>query len=254
MNDSHVSLIWQDEFNQPAGSGPDSAKWVYDLGNDGWGNKELQCYTDSRENSFVVDDPEATGGKALVLKAICHSPGVYTSARLKTLGKFQAKFGRIEARLKLPRGQGIWPAFWMLGSEIATVPWPACGEIDVVELIGHQPGTLYGTLHGPGYSAQHGLTKSTVLADGAEFSQAYHVFAVEWRPGCIEWLLDGQAYHRRTPADLPEGTRWVFDDVSCFLLLNLAVGGVWPGYPDATTQFPQEYRVDYVRVSALSGV
>lgn len=252
MNDFHVSLIWQDEFNQPSGTGPNPAKWVHDLGSDGWGNKELQRYTDSRENSCVVDDPEATGGKALAIKAVCTAPGVYTSARLKTLGKFSAKFGRIEARLKLPRGQGIWPAFWMLGDQIATVPWPACGEIDVVELIGHQPGTLYGTLHGPGYSAQHGLTKSTVLPDGAEFSQAYHVFAVEWRPGRIDWLLDGRRYHTRTLADLPAGARWVFDDVSCFLLLNLAVGGVWPGYPDATTVFPQEYRIDYVRVYALS--
>ncbi len=240
--------VWQDEFNQPAGSGPDPAKWVHDLGDNGWGNKELQAYTASRENSFVVDDPEATDGKALVLKAVRTPAGGYTSARLKTQGKFATGYGRIEARLKLPKGQGIWPAFWMLSDNIDKVHWPACGEIDVVELIGHKPGTLHGTLHGPGYSGQHGLTKSTVLPGGANFSEAYHVFAVNWQPGRIEWLLDGKVYHALTPADLPAGTKWVFDDAKHFLLLNLAVGGAWPGYPDATTQFPQEYRIDYVRV------
>ena len=240
--------IWQDEFDQPVGTGPDPAKWVHDLGDNGWGNKELQSYTASRENSFVAADPDATDGRVLVLKALRLSTGGYTSARLKTHGKFAIKHGRIEARLKLPRGQGIWPAFWMLGDKIDTVPWPACGEIDVVELIGHQPGTLYGTLHGPGYSGQHGLTKSTLLPGGATFSEAYHVFAVDWQPGRIDWLLDGKIYHTRSAADLPGGAKWVFDDISCFLLLNLAVGGLWPGYPDDTTAFPQEYRIDYVRV------
>ena len=240
--------IWQDEFDQPVGTGPDPAKWVHDLGDNGWGNKELQSYTASRENSFVAADPDATDGRALVLKARRTPAGGYTSARLKTHGKFATRHGRIEARLKLPRGQGIWPAFWMLGDKIDTVPWPACGEIDVVELIGHQPGTLYGTLHGPGYSGQHGLTKSTLLPGGATFSEAYHVFAVDWQPGRIDWLLDGKIYHTRSAADLPGGAKWVFDDISCFLLLNLAVGGLWPGYPDDTTAFPQEYRIDYVRV------
>ena len=241
--------LWQDEFNQPAGTGPDPAKWTHDLGSSGWGNKELQAYTASRENSFIVADPEATDGHALVLKAVRAADGSYTSARLKTQGKFATGYGRIEARLKLPRGQGIWPAFWMLGDDInGAAPWPSCGEIDVVELIGHKPGTLHGTLHGPGYSGQHGLTKSTVLPGGANFADAYHVFAVDWQPGKIEWLLDGKIYHTVTRADLPAGARWVFDDAHHFLLLNLAVGGLWPGYPDATTQFPQEYRIDYVRV------
>jgi beta-glucanase (GH16 family) len=247
MISSASTPVWQDEFNQPVGSGPDPAKWVHDLGDNGWGNQELQVYTDTRENSFIVADPDATDGRALVLKAV-RTAGGYTSARLKTHGKFSTGAGRIEARLKLPRGQGIWPAFWMLGDKIDSLPWPACGEIDIVELIGHQPGTLYGTLHGPGYSGKHGLTKSTVLAAGATFSEGYHVFAVDWRPGRIDWLLDGKVYHSRTRADLPAGSKWIFDDISCFLLLNLAVGGLWPGYPDATTQFPQEYRVDYVRV------
>ncbi len=245
---SSAAPLWQDEFNQPVGSGPDPAKWVYDLGDNGWGNKELQTYTNTRENSFVANDPEATDGRALVIKAQRTLPGGYTSARLKTHGKFATKFGRIEARLKLPKGQGIWPAFWMLGDNIDAVPWPACGEIDIVELIGHQPGTLYGTLHGPGYSGSHGLSKFTLLPAGSIFADAYHVFAVDWKPGRIDWLLDGKIYHSLTPGDLPAGTKWVFDDMSGFILLNLAVGGVWPGYPDDTTVFPQEYRIDYVRV------
>jgi beta-glucanase (GH16 family) len=245
------SLLWSDEFNQPVGSGPDPARWVYDLGDNGWGNKELQAYTDSRENSFVAADPDGTFGRALVLRAVRTPAGGYTSARLKTHGRFSTRCGRIEARLKLPRGQGIWPAFWLLGDHIDRMPWPACGEIDVVELIGHLPGTLHGTLHGPGYSGSHGLTKSVELPGGATFGDAYHVFAVDWQPGRIDWLLDGNIYHTRTPADLPPGAPWVFDDISCFLLLNLAVGGLWPGYPDETTVLPQEYRIDYVRVYRL---
>ncbi len=252
MNPSITSTpVWQDEFNQAPGTGPDPAKWVHDLGATGWGNKELQQYTASRENCVVVNDPEATGGRALVLRAVRMADGGYTSARLKTQGLFAVTHGRIEARLKLPRGQGIWPAFWMLGEGFDRVPWPLCGEIDIMELVGHLPGTLHGSLHGPGYSGTHGLSKSTVLPGGGEFSGAYHVFAVDWQPGRIEWLLDGVAYHAVTPADLPAGATWVFDRKPFFLLLNLAVGGAWPGYPDATTQFPQEYRVDYVRVYGM---
>ena len=241
-------LVWQDEFNQPVGSGPDPLKWVHDLGDNGWGNQELQTYTASRENSFVVADPEATDGRALVIKAVRTATGGYTSARLKTHGKFATGPARIEARLKLPQGQGIWPAFWTLGDNIDTVPWPACGEIDVMELVGHQPGTLYGTLHGPGYSGKHGLSKHIVLPGGATFGDAYHVFAVDWKKDRIDWLLDGKIYCTQTPATLPADSKWVFDGQPFYLLLNLAVGGLWPQYPDATTTFPQEYRIDYVRV------
>ncbi|HUG10836.1 MAG TPA: glycoside hydrolase family 16 protein [Opitutaceae bacterium] len=239
---------WQDEFDQPVGSGPDPSKWVHDIGSNGWGNKELQDYTADRTNSEVIDDPDATDGRALVLRAVRTADGRYTSARLKTHGKFATGYGRIEARLKLPQGQGIWPAFWMLGDNIGTVPWPACGEIDIVELIGHKPDTLHGTLHGPGYSGARGLSKSTALPSGEIFNDAYHVFAIDWQRGRIDWLLDGKVYKTLTPDDLPAGTKWVFDDAPFFLLLNLAVGGAWPGYPDETTEFPQEYRIDYVRV------
>jgi len=243
-----AALLWQDEFNQPAGTGPDPAKWTHDLGQNGWGNAELENYTDSRENSFVVDDPAATDGKALVIRAVRTAEGGYTSARLKTQGKYAATHGRIEARMKLPFGQGVWPAFWMLGVSIDTIQWPTCGEIDIMEVPGHEPGKLHSTIHGPGYSGQKGISRFTELPVGSTFSDAYHVFAVNWVPGKIEWLLDGRVFHTCTPASLPAGSKWVFDDAPFFLLLNLAIGGHWPGYPDATTRFPQELRVDYVRV------
>lgn len=244
------TLHWQDEFNQPIGSGVDPAKWVHDLGDNGWGNKELQTYTADRANCEVIEDPGASNGRALVLRAMRNPDGSYTSARLKTHGKFAVRYGLIEARLKLPRGQGIWPAFWMLGENVEAVPWPACGEIDIVELIGNKPGTLHGTVHGPGYSGGMGVGRFIELPNGEAFSDAYHTFAVDWRPGHIDWLLDGKIYQTLTPADLPAGAKWVFDDAKFFILFNLAVGGAWPGYPDTSTELPQEYRIDYVRVHA----
>jgi len=281
---SSETPIWQDEFAQPLGSGPDLSKWTHDLGDHGWGNAELQRYTASPENAFVVADAEATDGRALVIRALCDSEGRYTSARLKTQGKFAAKFGRIEARLKLPKGQGIWAAFWTLGETIEERGWPECGEIDIMESLGHEPDKVYGTIHGPGHSggdnqttAHYRIGKVDTEVDdetGAEgdsqraernaaddlqnparrevtntdFSTSYHVFAVEWQPGRIEWFVDGERYHSLTPADLPDGSRWVFNDTPQFILLNLAVGGHWPRYPDETTTFPQDYRIDYVRV------
>lgn len=244
-------LLWSDEFDQPLGTGPDLTRWAHDLGASGWGNAELQDYTATRENSVVVADPAASHGRALAIRAVRGGDGRYTSARLTTQGRFSFMHGRVEARLKLPAGQGIWPACWMLGDGFGRVPWPECGEIDVMEVVGHRPGVLHGTLHGPGYSAQHGLTGTTELPAGTSFADAYHVFGMDWRPGRIDWRLDGRVYHSLTPAALPAGSKWVFDDTPFFLLLNLAVGGKWPGYPDATTRFPQEYRVDYVRVSRL---
>lgn len=253
--------VWQDDFDQPAGSAPDPAKWVHDLGASGWGNAELQEYTSARANSFVVDDPAAENGKALVIRAVKVGPHAgngdasgsepkFTSARLKTQGKFSVSYGRIEARMKLPRGQGIWPAFWMLGDTHATAGWPECGEIDIVEVLGHETNKLYGTVHGPGYSGGKGVTGSITLPPGPTLADGYHVYAIDWSPGRIAWSLDGKVYHTVTPASLPPGARWVFDDAKYFFLLNLAVGGRWPGYPDATTQFPQELRVDWVRVYA----
>ncbi len=172
--------------------------------------------------------------------------GQYTSARLKTLGLAAFTYGRIEARIKLPFGQGIWPAFWMLGVDLGTAGWPRCGEIDIMENIGKEPATVHGTIHGPGYSGANGIGAPYALAEG-RFADEFHLFAVQWQPGSIEFSVDRSTFKRITHADLPQGTAWVYDH-PFFLLLNLAVGGNWPGYPDATTQFPQRMTVDYVRV------
>jgi beta-glucanase (GH16 family) len=247
-------LIWSDEFDQPAGSSPLSTHWVYDLGASGWGNKELQNYTNAAANASMVADSDASDGMALAIRALKTATGGYTSARLKTLNRFAPKYGRIEARAKLPNGQGIWPAFWMLGTNIGSVGWPACGEIDIVESINANPKVVYGTLHGPGYSGDNALKGKLTLPSGT-LDQAYHVYAVDWSPDKIVWYFDGAAYHTETASSVPPGSRWVFNDHPFFLILNLAVGGNWPGYPDASTAFPQTYLIDYVRVyeSASSG-
>jgi beta-glucanase (GH16 family) len=242
--------VWSDEFDQAEGAAPNPAKWVCDIGGGGWGNHELEVYTDARENVRVVADADATDGRALAICAVRTSTGGYTSARLKTQGLFTPMYGRIEARLKLPRGRGLWSAFWMLGSNIGAVDWPACGEIDIMENLGHRPGIVYGTLHGPGYSGNRPLHASCTLPDDESFGDGYHVFAIDWSPDRIQWSVDGHAYHVWTPASLPPGAKWVFNDHPFYIVLNLAVGGGWPGNPDATTVFPQTLYIDYVRVFA----
>jgi beta-glucanase (GH16 family) len=233
-------VVWQDEFDRAAGTAPDPAKWTYDLGQTGWGNAELQTYTKSTDNAFH------DGQGHLVIQAIATPGGGYTSARLKTQGLASFTYGRVEGRMKLPSGQGIWPAFWMLGAEIRTAHWPGCGEIDIMENIGKEPATVHGTIHGPGYSGGNGIGAPYTLQAG-RFADGFHVFAVEWQPDQIQFFVDGAPYKRITPAGLPPGTAWVFDR-PLFLLLNLAVGGRWPGNPDAGTPFPQRLIVDYVRV------
>lgn len=240
------SLVWNDEFNQPDGAAPDSLKWGCDVGGKGWGNKELEYYT-SRTNNARIED-----GK-LVIEACQEnfSGSNYTSARLQTKGKWSWTCGRIEARIKVPRGQGFWPAFWMLGTNINSVGWPACGEIDIMENLGREPGMIHGTMHGPGYSGARGMGGPFALPGGATFADDFHVFAIECETNRIRWFVDDQPYFTVTPASLPRGAHWVFNQPK-FLLLNLAVGGRWPGNPDTTTSFPQRMLVDYVRVYAKS--
>lgn len=241
--------VWSDEFDGPLGSGPSADRWEYCLGNNqGWGNNELESYTVRRENCSILQDPDATGGKALAIRAIQGDDG-YTSARLKTEKHFNFQYGSVEARMKLPFGQGIWPAFWMLGSGIEKAGWPDCGEIDVMENIGKasDQATSHGTIHGPGYSGDKGLTCAYRVPGGQLLCDGYHLYAVEWRKDFIQFLFDGAPFCTRTPADLPQGAPWVFNQ-PFFLLLNLAVGGNWPGYPDETTRFPQTFLVDYIRV------
>jgi beta-glucanase (GH16 family) len=240
-------LIWQDEFDGRDGAPIDDSKWTAEVGGLGWGNKELQFYTKRTDNAFLSNG-------SLNIKAIKERIGEtdkvvreYTSARLITKNKFTVTYGRIEARLKLPHGQGIWPAFWMLGDDIDKVGWPRCGEIDIMENIGREPSTIHGTIHGPGYSGGKGLPSSHKLPGNQTFAESFHTFAVEWEPNAIRFYCDDVLYSTRTPGDLPTGTKWVFEH-PFFILLNVAVGGNWPGSPDATTTFPQTMLVDYVRV------
>jgi beta-glucanase (GH16 family) len=247
INPAKWNLVWRDEFDGPNGSAVDPGKWVLETGGSGWGNKELEYYTTRPVNAYVENG-------SLVIRALHETytgpdniTRDYTSARLKTKGKFSVMYGRIEARLKIPYGQGIWPAFWMLGTGIDKVGWPSCGEIDIMENIGREPSKVHGTIHGPGYSGSNGLEASYSLTTGRRFADDFHVFAVEWEPNIIRFYVDGQLYKTRTPVDLPANTRWVFDR-EFFILLNVAVGGSWPGNPDASTVFPQSMMVDYVRV------
>lgn len=233
--------VWSDEFDGPAGAAPDATKWGYDLGASGWGNEEWQEYTSSREN-VALD-----GKGMLVLRARKESEHRYTSARLKTSGKFAVKYGRIEARMRIPAGQGMWPAFWMLGECGPRVPWPQRGEIDIMENIGKEPGVVHGTIHGPGYAGANSISGAFTLPAGERFSDDFHVYAVDWREDALRFMVDGKPFHTVEKSGIPAGTDWVFDE-PFFILLNLAVGGRWPGNPDHTTQFPQELTVDWVRV------
>ncbi len=245
------SLAWADEFEQTNGTVPNPAKWVYDIGGQGWGNNELQSYT-SRTNNCRIED----GNLVIEAKKENYTgpDGIargYTSARLKTKGKWDWTGGRIEGRIKVPRGQGIWPAFWMLGANIDTAGWPACGEIDIMENIGAEPAIVHGTIHGPGYSGGSGIGGGWTLPGGAALADDFHRFAIEWETNRIRWYIDEQLYFTATPANLPQGTQWVFSKPQ-FLLLNLAVGGNWPGSPNASTAFPQRMTVDYIRVYTAS--
>ncbi len=247
----YQKLTFQDEFDRAVNSPIDSNKWTAEIGGKGWGNQELQYYTDSIANIFH------NGNGSLVIKAIrldppltlnCwYGPCQYTSGRLITKGKFDLKFGKFEARIKIPQGQGIWPAFWLLGTNIDNVGWPQSGEIDIMENIGREPSIVHGTIHGPGYSGGSGIGAAYTLPNNKPFAADYHVYAVEWSRNEIRWYVDGKLYQTLKPQNLPAGTTWVFDH-PFFLLLNVAVGGGWPGNPDQTTTFPQMMLVDYVRV------
>ncbi len=241
-------LVWSDDFNGPNGSAPDPKKWTYDLGGKGWGNSELECYTNSLQNAQIQ------GGNLVITaqkQALTCSDGTsnnYTSARLKTQGLFSQTYGRFEARIRIPAGQGMWPAFWMLGNNITAAGWPVCGEIDIMENIGREPGTIHGSLHGPSTSSPTSDASAAFnLPAGQNFADGFHIFAVEWQPGTVRFYVDSSLYETVNQSQWPAGGTWVFDH-PFFILLNVAVGGTWPGSPDNTTQFPQQMLVDYVRV------
>jgi beta-glucanase (GH16 family) len=239
-------LTWSDEFDAPDGSAPDPKKWTTETGGGGWGNNELEYYTALRANSRVEKGNLVIEARQEKFTGPDGVTREYTSARLKTQKLFTQKYGKFEARIRIPKGQGMWPAFWMLGDDFPTAGWPACGEIDIMENVGSEPAKIHGTIHGPGYSGDASLGAPYALLSG-NVADDFHVFAVEWEPKEIRFYVDGQLYETRTPADLPAGTRWVFDH-PFFLILNVAVGGKWPGSPDASTKFPQEMLVDYIRV------
>lgn len=222
-------LTWSDEFE---GSEIDNRKWTHEIGK--FYNNELEFYTATRANSFVQDG-------LLVIQAINQS-GNYTSARLITNGTFGTKYGRIEMRAKLPFGQGMWPAFWMLGDKDW---WPKCGEIDIMEFIGRQPKHVYSALHSVRFDTVDNFT------DENGFSNDFHVFTAFWNPGRISFAVDGILFAEQSINDAKmQSGDWPFDQegYNAFIILNLAVGGDWPGNPDSTTQFPQRFLIDYVRV------
>ncbi len=227
-------LVWQDEFN---GTAIDPANWIHETGPN-WFNNELQNYTDRPVNSYI-----SNGKLVIVAKKETLEGREYTSARMITKGLHEFKYGRIDIRAKLPYGQGIWPALWMLGSNIDDVSWPRCGEIDNMELVGKEPSTLYGTAHWDNNGSHAEFGGSTTLPSGI-FADEFHVFTIIWNNQQIRWLLDDVQFHTIdiTPAGLSEFHQ------NFFLIFNVAVGGDWPGNPDATTVFPQEMQVDYVRV------
>jgi beta-glucanase (GH16 family) len=239
-------LTWDDEFNGPNGSSPDATKWLIESGGDGWGNKELQYYTPRPENIRLENGN-------LVIEAVKEEfkgpDGVkrsYTSGRLTSQGRFSQAYGRFEARIQFPSGQGVWPAFWLLGDDFPKAGWPGCGEIDIVENVDVEKSEIRGSIHGPGYSAKESVTSRYTLSQ-RRFSDGFHIFAIEWEPQVIRYYSDNELYAIRAPADLPVGTRWVYDH-PFFIVLNLAVGGNLPASQDTATDFPQRMLVDYIRV------
>lgn len=230
---------WHDEFEGPAGQLPDPAKWGFDIGTN-WGNNQLEYDTDRPENASLDGDGH------LVITALeeSYQGQNYTSARIVTRDLFEPTYGRFEARILLPEGQGIWPAFWLLGADIETIGWPACGEIDIMEYLGHETDVVYATVHGPGYSGGAGVSQRYELPQDS-FNDDYHIFAMEWYNDAIEWYVDETLIHTVVPEDL--NGDWVFDH-PFYIIINLAVGGNWPGPPNENTVFPQTMLVDWVRV------
>lgn len=253
-----TDLVMQDEFNNDGA--PNSSIWNYEIGDGsdtqagaGWGNNELQFYTDRSENVTVQN-----GVLVITARKENFNGSSHTSARLVTKGKFEQTYGRFEARIKVPEGSGLWPAFWLLGADCDEVAWPQCGEIDIMEYRRQEPTKVSGTIHGPGYSGitipQGQITKSYDLGND-RFDAGFHIFGIEWGPEYINYYVDDVLYNQITPDDLEvtpdDGSgalgEWVFNK-PFYIIINLAVGGNFPGNPDADTSFPQSMLVDYVRV------
>ena len=256
VTSSSSRLLWHDEFEGTQKTPPDPLRWKHELGGEGWGNRELQYYTNQTANaaldgnSCLAITASTVANTASSNRTCWYGPCRFTSARLVTRQHFTFTYGLVEARIKIPFGQGIWPAFWLLGANIDEVGWPACGEIDVMENIGREPGIVHGTVHLPGHSGANGISGMYGLPTGQALKDDFHLYAVEWRPGSIRWYLDNHLYFEVRKADLPRKTPWPFQR-PFYLVLNVAVGGEWPGAPDETTIFPQVMLIDYVRVHQM---
>lgn len=233
------TIVWQDEFDGPAGQLPNPENWNFDIGTD-WGNAQLEYSTDRPENASL----DGNGNLAIVARQEAYESRNYTSARITTEDIFEPTFGRFEARMQLPWGTGIWPAFWLLGANFDQVGWPLCGEIDVMEYRGQEPFRVHGSLHGPGYSGAEPVTSRYDLYND-RFDTGFHLFAVEWSENLIKWYVDEILYQTVTSADVPG--QWVYNQ-PFYIILNLAVGGNYVGPPNENTVFPQTLLIDYVRV------
>ena len=232
------TLVWNDEFN---GTTINSGNWNFETGGGGWGNNELEYYTSSPNNAYI------SNGK-LIIEARQETIGSnnYTSARMNTAGKQSFQYGRIDIRAKLPVAQGMWPALWMLGSNFSSVGWPACGETDIMELVGSNSKQVTGSIHWAQSNGTSGTVNNSYALASGDFSQQFHVFSLIWKLNYVQILVDGIPYMTATNASLSSGT-WPFNNPS-FFIFNVAVGGNWPGNPTVSTTFPQRMFVDYIRV------
>lgn len=240
-------LAWDDEFNGPSGDPPNPRRWRAVTGGD-WGPGQLQHYTSSTSNASL----DGAGHLAITARRQARGDGsvrtsYYTSARLQTNGRFQFRYGRVEARIRVPAGAGLWSAFWAVGSDVARVPWPDPGEIDIMENLGRQQFRFIGAIHGPAQGVAAGYQHLAGQSSASSLAGAFHVYGVVWTPRQIIFTFDGRPYARETASSLPRGQRWEFDK-PFFLILNLAVGGGWPGPPARSTGFPATMLVDWVRV------
>jgi beta-glucanase (GH16 family) len=232
-------VVWEDDFTGAAGVSPSSANWGFDVGTD-WGNAQLEYDTNRPVNAQL----DGSGNLRIIARQEAWLGQNYTSARMTTAGKREFKYGRFEARIKTPTGQGLWPAFWLLGGNLATVGWPQSGEIDIMEARGQEPSILIGSLHGPGYSGGSAISRRYTLA--TRMDTEFHTYRVDWSADRIRWFVDDTLYHEVNKGD--QSGQWVFDH-PFYIILNVAVGGGFVGAPNANTTFPQEMVVDWVRVS-----
>jgi beta-glucanase (GH16 family) len=250
-------LVWSDEFEGAAGTGIDGTKWVHDLGdgcqsgNCGWGNQEKEYYTSSAENIARNGNGqlEIVGRVASAGLTCYYGPCRYTSAKITTRGKFHAAPGKVEARIKLPPGQGLWPAFWMLGENFPTTPWPNCGELDIMEFRGSQLSSVSSAIHGPGYSGNTPFVHANVLGQQT-YADALHTFSVIWGPALIQFLVDDVLHYTVSRSEIQQRGNYVFDQ-PFFIILNLAIGGHFDGDPQSDAILPATMVVDFVRVYRL---